>query len=154
MANDRTKTPIQSIEVERSDGSTVVLRPRRDLRIADNIDEDMRRHAALLGWYGQVLEEAQYVMKQYKYAWTSLTETLYKKLHRENQQVDKNERLTETAMKRIINTNEDVRSAIEDYMAAAHTYRLVSYAHAALVERGNMLRSLNKNEREQYNKTL
>ena len=150
MSDKFRQRPIEKLVVERVEGGSVTLNPRKDLAISSNLTEEMKIQPSLMGWYGELLEEAQYVMKWRKYEWTAHTEARYRAYHEENQAKPKTHRLTETAIKKLINEEEDTQAAIEAYMEAAHTHRRLKFLYDALVEKGHMLRSINKNERDQH----
>lgn len=142
---------IDPVTTKTTNGISVTADPTADLGIGADISKAMARQPGLLGYYVMLAETAEARRKKLKYMIHCTYEDLddkYRKLA-----AQKDEKLTEPALKNRINRNPNMRTLYEKYLKASHTAGLLYGYKEAFRQRGEMLRSIGANRRTEQEQT-
>lgn len=130
--------------------------PTEDITIAGDLkglalSREMARQASLFGFYAWIAEEAYHEAKNIKYLLHCKREDLDAKIRRLAQ--ESGEKLTEKAIEFRINRHPKMRNLYEQYMATRRRAGLLNAYKEAFRQKGDMLRSIGVNNRNEYDTT-
>jgi hypothetical protein len=141
---NRTAGPIRAFHPEKK--KVILVDPQRDARIGSDINKEMHRMPALYGWYAQLCDEAEMLLREARHEEHNVAEDLDREIREK-----KPRPRTETGVKMAVKRHPRMREAFRNRMDALDMYNRLKSAVEIMKQKSYALGNLSKTNTSEYN---